>query len=294
MDQVRIFIDAKKVGSENGATHRVGDVWLRIGDDHDAQEQLSKIVYEANRLKEPLIIREILGDTFALHFNIELMGEAAKAQALVKDVAKFVGQQLPEIFTGSNQYTCVIYAADIPEDGLTKAQLVWPDLRVDAARAGQLRSALLDKMDGPKGSPEVVQKMKALHPENNSAKVIKDLMQKEGVEMPLAATTRPPLRTVEAALNPVAMATISANAIQKKDAPGQEERWRWVQVGLKRRDQANPEMRKPTDWNAPRSYRKGSGKESGSSGKSSGGSGGTTGQGSSGGKYTTAKDQFKG
>ena len=28
--------------------------------------------------------------------------------------------------------------------------------------------------------------------------VIKDLMQKEGVEMPLAATTRPPLRTVEA------------------------------------------------------------------------------------------------
>ena len=49
--------------------------------------------------------------------------------------------------------------------------MVWPDLRVDAARAGQLRSALLDKMDGPKGSPEVVQKMKALHPENNSAKV---------------------------------------------------------------------------------------------------------------------------
>ena len=39
----------------------------------------------------------------------------------VVSVAKFVGQQLPEIFTGSNQYTCVIYAADIPEDGLTKA-----------------------------------------------------------------------------------------------------------------------------------------------------------------------------
>ena len=50
---------------------------------------------------------EILGDTFALHFNIELMGEAAKAQALVKDVPAESTASRPALLSAVSWLFCV-------------------------------------------------------------------------------------------------------------------------------------------------------------------------------------------
>jgi len=260
IEDVKDFLQSKQIEGKAEATHIsvVPAMSLKLGDDDDSREQLSKFVYEANRLKEPVALREVLTPAFALHFAIELKGDANDGH--VKQVAAFIGKSLATFFPTFEDYTTVIYVAKLTEG--VKGQVVFPDVVVDIDRARQVRAAIVESAVGTQMSID----LSRLHNENSMSTIIKEMDIKSGAEVPLAATTRVPVNTAEAAMNPLALAKISKQAVAPLSAP--TDRWNWVMMGLKRRDRTT--FRALTEWNPPRQFQKGAKGGGGSSGKSTG------------------------
>lgn len=265
VEDITQYLSSQRVEDKNAATHMVTQpaMSLKVDDGADAQEQFAKFVYEANRLKDPIAVREVMTPIFALHFNIEIRGQAP--EALVKNVAGAIGKGLSEYFPSFNDLTTVIYQAKL--DDMVKSQVVFPDLLVDVDRTRMLRTAIVEHLTQKTNIGTEIQKA---HPTNDCAQLIKEVDSRNGIEVPLGATTRIPMATKEAPLNPLAVAKISKQAVSPLAAPN--DRFQWVAMGLKRRDQANKEYRTMTEWIEPRAYQKGPKGGEGSSGKSSGGS----------------------
>jgi hypothetical protein len=266
-EDIHEYMAAKRIEAKGDATHvllSAAPLSLKIGDGTADQEQLARFVYEANRLKDPLPLREFLTPTFSLHFNLEIKGGADKH---MKEVAGAIGKGLLEYYPNIDEFACVIYACNLAEINVYKGQVVFPDISVDVQRARQLRAALVDSLT--QNQTGLVAQCAALNAANNFASMIRELDVTNGVEVPLAATTRAQGGVTEAALNPLACAKITKHAV--RPVPPPEDRWTWVLLGLKRRNMSEGESSALSHWIPPRQFRKGVGGD-GSSVKSGGGS----------------------
>jgi len=260
IQDVREFLLGRQTNEKNEATH----VWLSpqaagllVGTGRDDQEQFCQFIYEAHRLKDPQAIRELLTPVFALHFVIELKGTFDSM--LLKKVAGTVGKALSEFYPKLQSYKGVIFHAKMQDT--YRCQVIFPHILVDAGRHRQIRASLIETISNASGTMPFMNELRQLHGSNQIRLMLQECDSRVGVDVPLCACTRSPLNIPEAPLTPLACAMINQDAVSPLSEP--EQRWRWVQLGLKRRPGGNL-----TEWSTPREFRR-QGASEGSSGRGS-------------------------
>ena len=207
---------------------------LHIADDAHSQDEFARFVYEANRDKEPVAIREHLTAHFAMHLTIEIMGRSVNEQVL-KELIGSVGKRLvaymPDMADGIET---VLFKACVT--GGLRGQVVFPNVIVNSDRARQLRRALIEDM--MRLQPALEQNLTVANKANKLFTVVKEVDTQNGVVVPLCATTSQPLAAAETALTPLGVAVFTDSLMTPLPSP--DDRWNWVTLGLKRRADKPP------------------------------------------------------
>lgn len=248
-----------KAGQQTHLFTPDGTQWkkMHVDDNDESKVSLSNMVWEASLIKSPVLCKEVLTPTFALHFDIEAKGfQDQKIWGdTMKKVATKIGKKLsgfyPELTKDYGfSANCAIFVTS-PEAG--QGQVVFPDIIVNAERHRDLRTAVVEELNGD----ALVHEMGKYSALNMAMNIVKPLSEDQTTPVPLSK-----VEGTDGDLKPLAFAVITAERVAPKKAPG-DGKAAWVYLGLKRRDVPT------TDWRAPQRARKGATKD-GSSGKSSG------------------------
>merc|ERR1740130_2187767 len=118
---------------------------MNLGDSDQDVEASAKIIFEAHKLKQPLTVRELLTEVYALHFTVEAVGAPLEEDDL-KALSGAVGRQImgeDGCFPGLNEVTTVIFGAKISQGLYKKAQIIFPDVIVTGQTHKDVREVLI-------------------------------------------------------------------------------------------------------------------------------------------------------
>lgn len=260
--QIQAYLkDAVVDGSQGTHFDQLKGKTLNFSDSDDERERLAEMIYEANRQKSPVVLAELLSTVFVMHYRLELHtteseGEVAKVVKMVAGRIAKVMQEGP--FREHNELKAAIFGAKMAQ-GVYRAQVIFPQIIVNAERMGKLRNVVVQTMEST--DTDICEQLMKWDSRNELKKVFLATDAPKGVEIPLTRTCT--ANGPDAPLTPVALANIVNKTI--KGLPAPEHRQAWVLLGMKRAPGTDT-----TDWIEPREWRekKGDKEKGGKSGKS--------------------------
>lgn len=213
-----------------------GTQWQRchIPDDEEAKLVLCDMVWEASLIKSPVLLKEVLSPTFALHFDIEAKGYTENRQwsDMMKIVAVQIGKCLSRCYRTLTRdgfsAECVIYTTS-PVAG--QAQVVFPTIVVDLERHHDLRGAVINELATWHQMDDLLQ----MSDQNTPVNLIKSIPEDLAIPVPLAKLENTIPMDAWGDLKPLAFAVITSDRVGPKKAPG-DGKMAWTLLGLKRRN----------------------------------------------------------
>merc|ERR1719181_2624423 len=132
------------------------------------------MIYEADRLQEPLPLREIHTPLFALHFIIDIKcGTKQHLKQMASYVGKIVCQYYANMEAKENGITTAIFETQLESDRTFRGHILFPEIIVDEQRHATLRTAILNELSTQQANFGT--ELTRLNPDNNFGVVVRQV-----------------------------------------------------------------------------------------------------------------------